>query len=344
MKTCDICQGENPKKAKKCILCGNKFKKPIYKRGWFIFLMIICIWNVSSKINSFQREKALYNNSNVSVKGIFVLNDDWLLSDDNTMDLSNQLAENETYAFVVYDLMNFTSANLSLNGRISLTMNDENTYFTTNNGGNSEIYMTNFVEYSGYATVVPSRINGYSDPIRMLHIYKINKRDIHDNTTATINIQLTEPYAAKHDFETEDIISISYFDDIFQIEELPQEYQSARSVYIKLLHLKAALERSSMTVIGRMKALTVLQEDSISLVSTPMTTYSPSDTVVYKYDETGFDFYDVRKIYPEIGDLLVETIENADYDTVNPLDNNRSKQEYNEFIANIDTLIAYFEK
>lgn len=46
MVLCRHCDSAIPKKAKVCPSCGKKNKKPFYKRWWFIFILIIVVWNI----------------------------------------------------------------------------------------------------------------------------------------------------------------------------------------------------------------------------------------------------------------------------------------------------------
>lgn len=50
MKTCASCGTEITKTAKTCPQCGAKNKKPIYKRGWFIALVIVVVIGIIASI------------------------------------------------------------------------------------------------------------------------------------------------------------------------------------------------------------------------------------------------------------------------------------------------------
>lgn len=53
MKNCTSCEAEIAKSAKVCPNCGAKNKKPIYKRAWFIVLVVfVVIGTISSMGNS----------------------------------------------------------------------------------------------------------------------------------------------------------------------------------------------------------------------------------------------------------------------------------------------------
>ncbi|MGF6376151.1 RNA polymerase subunit RPABC4/transcription elongation factor Spt4 [Clostridiales Family XIII bacterium PM5-7] len=42
-KTCSVCGADIAKNAKVCPQCGGKNKKPIYRRGWFIAIIVIFV-------------------------------------------------------------------------------------------------------------------------------------------------------------------------------------------------------------------------------------------------------------------------------------------------------------
>ena len=52
MKYCPVCGTQIAKSAKACPGCGAKNKKPIFKRGWFIFLVLILAVVAYFKINA----------------------------------------------------------------------------------------------------------------------------------------------------------------------------------------------------------------------------------------------------------------------------------------------------
>ena len=52
MKACKVCGAPIAKNAKKCPQCGAKNKKPIYKRAWFIIIVLIALIAIISAITS----------------------------------------------------------------------------------------------------------------------------------------------------------------------------------------------------------------------------------------------------------------------------------------------------
>lgn len=50
MKPCPSCGNMISKKAKACPACGAKIKKPVYKRAWFIVLMVIIAISVIAAV------------------------------------------------------------------------------------------------------------------------------------------------------------------------------------------------------------------------------------------------------------------------------------------------------
>lgn len=57
MTTCRNCNTLIPAKARRCAACGAKNRKPFYKRGWFILLLILVIFGVYNTISRKIEEK-----------------------------------------------------------------------------------------------------------------------------------------------------------------------------------------------------------------------------------------------------------------------------------------------
>lgn len=121
----------------------------------------------------------------------------------------------------------------------SITLNGVNTYeplyapvsysvdsFTT--PGSAQYFML----ASGYAAPPElGTILAGGEPIRAMSIYKINTNDIKEDTTATFTVKNCDVYDCELNFERDDIISIDRFDDVFQIEENPTDYQIAAAYF-----------------------------------------------------------------------------------------------------------------
>lgn len=60
---------------------------------------------------------------------------------------------------------------------------------------------------------------------------KINTNDINDDTTATFTVTSCDVYDCELNFTREDIITINRFDDVYQLEENPTDYQIAAAYF-----------------------------------------------------------------------------------------------------------------
>ncbi len=154
----------------------------------------------------------------------------------------DDLTAQETYLIHVYDIIPDQSKNVEMGvfeSNYSMTMNGVNTY--------EPLYAPTAYEIDGFST--PSNVDyfmlasGYAappelgtvlaggEPIRSMSVYKINTNDINDDTTATFTVTSCDVYDCELNFTREDIITINRFDDVYQIEENPTDYQIAAAYF-----------------------------------------------------------------------------------------------------------------
>ncbi len=74
MKPCPSCGNMISKKAKACPVCGAKIKKPVYKRAWFIVLMVIIAISVIAAVAGGNKSYD-YDNPDVKITVDTILNE-----------------------------------------------------------------------------------------------------------------------------------------------------------------------------------------------------------------------------------------------------------------------------
>ena len=67
MVTCKHCGNEIAASAKACPKCGGKNKKPIYKRGWFIALVVIIVLGAFGSVGNSESDSSTDPNNTSSV-------------------------------------------------------------------------------------------------------------------------------------------------------------------------------------------------------------------------------------------------------------------------------------
>lgn len=77
MTNCKVCGTEIAKNAKRCPHCGAKNKKPIYKRGWFIFLVVILAFSGYSRIRTALNKGLINPNKKESKKETEIIYEDF---------------------------------------------------------------------------------------------------------------------------------------------------------------------------------------------------------------------------------------------------------------------------
>ena len=68
MKKCSHCGADISAAAKVCPVCGGKNKQPVYKRPWFIVLIIVLLIGIGGMAGSDDSTDSTQNNSNQAVE------------------------------------------------------------------------------------------------------------------------------------------------------------------------------------------------------------------------------------------------------------------------------------
>ena len=175
-------------------------------------------------------------NSPIESKGLF------LLEREDGVELDDLTAQ-QTYLIHVYDIHPDNAKNVEMSpfeSHYSITTNGVNEYeplyaptgYNINTTQNSVRY---FMLASGYAA--PPEIDTIlagGETIRAMSVYAINSNDIKDDTTATFTIESCDVLDCELNFTRDDIISISRFDEVFQIEDNPTDYQIAAAYFQRI--------------------------------------------------------------------------------------------------------------
>ncbi len=66
MKQCKTCSNQIASNAKSCPNCGAKNKKPIYKRAWFIILIVIIVGSIGANLGDSSETVSTNNSSNTT--------------------------------------------------------------------------------------------------------------------------------------------------------------------------------------------------------------------------------------------------------------------------------------
>lgn len=154
----------------------------------------------------------------------------------------DDLTAQETYLIHVYDLIPDAAKNVEMGGFESsyeMTLNGVNSYEPlyapvsyTVDGMNTPGSAQYFMLASGYAAPPElGTVLAGGEPIRAMSIYKINTHDIQDDTTATFTVTGCDVYDCELQFQREDIVSIRRFDDVFQVEDAPEDRQIAAGYF-----------------------------------------------------------------------------------------------------------------
>ncbi len=154
----------------------------------------------------------------------------------------DDLTAQETYLIHVYDIIPDQSKNVEMGvfeSNYSMTMNGVNTYeplYAPTSYSVDSLTTPNNVQYfmlaSGYAAPPElGTVLAGGEPIRSMSVYKINTNDINDDTTATFTVTSCDVYDCELNFNRDDITNIKRFDDVFQIEDNPTDYQIAAEYF-----------------------------------------------------------------------------------------------------------------
>ncbi len=289
------------------------------------------------------------NNNNIVSKGLF------LLEPNENFDLSSEegLTEQQVYMIHIYDIIPDKEKNVdftSVKENYRLTINNMNSYNSIESGGLS---LDSFINTCRY--VIPSNMKTVlagSKQIRAMTIFIVNKNDINDDTIVNFEIFNSDIYNCKLTFNRNDIKSISYFDDIFQIENNPQEYQMISSLYTRsfdILHRLHTINWNNDVQIAATKGL--LKLDISSAVSASLDSNGMAMPLV-DYNGYTYNIETIKTAYPDIAndidtmmgnvanfiELVVSANNNVPENTANQIMNS-----YNNATNSAFNILTYFE-
>lgn len=192
-------------------------KKKILAIGLAILMMFVLAGCGGSK-----------SNVEVDLKGVFIIepeDETWIKALDKDLD------DGLCYVLAVYDMQASTKANVELNTQTSLLMNNANEY-TPVYDSNKRIGV--FLENSGYKYNTgdePYTLLAGNDPLRFCMAFEVNKNDFADNYNGKISIKNSDSKTiAEYKLTQDNCQTVACFDDIFIIENEPENYQMAHSI------------------------------------------------------------------------------------------------------------------
>lgn len=244
----------------------------------------------------------------------------------------DDLTAQETYLIHVYDIIPDQSKNVEMGvfeSNYSMTMNGVNTYeplYAPTSYSVDSFTTPNSVQYfmlaSGYAAPPElGTVLAGGEPIRSMSIYKINTNDINDDTTATFTVTNCDVYDCELNFDWNDITNITRFDDVFQIEDNPTDYQIAAAYFQRVKTIcNNTVSGTLFNKLGNNGL--VSYQDGLTVISgwvnygvfssTGLEGFTEElvgeDTAIAPSDLPRFDREAVKRIYP---DLPVDNFEDA---------------------------------
>ena len=274
----------------------------------------------------------------LSIKGVFLLNPSSEIS------FVREITDGKQLLFVVYDINYTGSANQNLAfSSAKLIANEENTYDETSNP-----YATDFVTLSGYSSLkkMDEIPGGNSSPIRTVSVFAVNPNDIKENSSYTLNLDISEKISANISLSYEDIKEISLPDEIFSIEENPQAYQVARSVATRALGAKQTVSLwTKLVPAGSYSAIVIKttpffsDSSKFSVAATNIQGMNFSESINSENLKT-LNIEDVKLYYPEIADEIEGLI--TCYKKIHVDKNFDADAVYAESNGYISTILEYF--
>lgn len=141
LKKCNTCSNEIATNATYCPKCGAKNKKPIYKRWWFIAIVVFIMINVYININSEKYRESYqnqpvslnetvesnkpvesndkfesayhYNNNGLELKSTDIINEDDFNYTDVITHIDDHIGENIVMNLKVYDILESSKSGLN---------------------------------------------------------------------------------------------------------------------------------------------------------------------------------------------------------------------------------------
>lgn len=295
---------------------------------FILIVLIIAINSVFTIIETKNKEKYF------SMQGIYLLDKQ---STPLNLDSEN-LDESESYLVAIFDISNKTDKNWErpLYDTV-LKINDNSYEGKVNNCGR---IATEFIENSGYETIYIEKINAHTTK-RIAVTFVINIADITSDMVAELNCD-----GVSMKFNISDIKSFKLFDDIL-IDANGEDYQVARSVIKRVNYVNKTCNENILTAYTMAKYNTAKNEkvseniqvilasvkaiiDSDFGISITSLDGSSSGEGAYNPAENlpNYNVERVRKVYPEVADLLDKYNENV-----------KGLVPYNSKVVNVEKII-----
>lgn len=297
---------------------------------FILIVLIIAINSVFTIIETKNKEKYF------SMQGIYLLDKQ---STPLNLDSEN-LDESESYLVAIFDISNKTDKNWErpLYDTV-LKINDNSYEGEVNNCGR---IATEFIENSGYETIYIEKINAHTTK-RIAVTFVINIADITSDMVAELNCD-----GVSMKFNISDIKSFKLFDDIL-IDANGEDYQVARSVikrvdfayktcnetiltaYIneKYNTATAKNEKVSEYIQVRLESVKALIDSDFGISITSLDGSSSGEGAHNPAKNLpNYNVERVRKVYPEVADLLDKYNENV-----------KALVPYNSKVVNVEKII-----
>lgn len=248
---------------------------------------------------------------NTSKTGCIVSKGLFVLEPKDGFDLTNEknLSPQEAYMIHVYDIIPDSKKNdemSDLHDDYTVTLNGVNTYPSrTMSGGSAQI---SFVASSHYTAADDvGTVFAGSDPIRAIAVFRINKNDINENTTVKFTIENSGIFDSSMKFSSNDIQKIDMFDKIFEIEDNPNEYQLASTIFARAIAINSAIEYLSDN--GGLRnsagiASTIMAVEFAAKMNLSAAWDGNDDLVYYDYDSDALLLSPESSAYVENGRII----------------------------------------
>ena len=251
----------------------------------------------------------------IDVKGCFFLEPGDELKTAGIDD--ENLQNGEKYFFVVYDVINDSDKNIEISGfddAVTVNFNGTNEY-TQTSGFYDTPMLCEFLDYCGYQrSEEVEKMLGGSEPIRMIEPFIINEKDMKEDVTAEIDFSLSNELTTEKEFTSEDIQSISLFDEVFKVEDDYEAYQIAQSVPRRAVLANNAMQ---LAVDSFNNGNIATKNISLATMMIMFSTDAPGGISVGKFTMSEelpvFDINAVKTIYPDIADEVETLIADLNY-------------------------------
>ena len=251
----------------------------------------------------------------IDVKGCFFLEPGDELKTAGIDD--ENLQNGEKYFFVVYDVINDSDKNIEISGfddAVTVNFNGTNEY-TQTSGFYDTPMLCEFLDYCGYQrSEEVEKMLGGSEPIRMIAPFIINEKDMKEDVTAEIDFSLSNELTTEKEFTSEDIQTISLFDEVFKVEDDYEAYQIAQSVPRRAVLANNAMQ---LAVDSFNNGNIATKNISLATMMIMFSTDAPGGISVGKFTMSEelpvFDINAVKTIYPDIADEVETLIADLNY-------------------------------